>query len=82
MQIVFFLLESHNVFAVVFLCHGIGFFPHLGWKREESGTERLTWYIPVEAKMAEGGDTIFGKIIRKEIPSDILYEDEKVILKS
>ncbi|XP_039271082.2 adenosine 5'-monophosphoramidase HINT1-like [Styela clava] len=24
-----------------------------------------------------GGDTIFGKIIRKEIPSDILYEDDK-----
>ncbi|XP_038058434.1 histidine triad nucleotide-binding protein 1-like [Patiria miniata] len=26
-----------------------------------------------------GGDTIFGKIIRKEIPSDILYEDEQCI---
>nr|XP_039271082.1 histidine triad nucleotide-binding protein 1-like [Styela clava] len=24
-----------------------------------------------------GGDTIFGKIIRKEIPSEILYEDDK-----
>lgn len=23
-------------------------------------------------------DTIFGKIIRKEIPADIIYEDEKV----
>ena len=30
--------------------------------------------------MAEGGDTIFGKIIRKEIPADILYEDEKVLM--
>merc|ERR1711973_640641 len=30
-------------------------------------------------KMAEGGNTIFGKIIRKEIPSDILYEDEKCL---
>ena len=31
-------------------------------------------------KMAdqEGGNTLFGKIIRKEIASDILYEDEKV----
>jgi histidine triad (HIT) family protein len=25
-----------------------------------------------------GGDTIFGKIIRKEIPADIIYEDDKV----
>ena len=25
-----------------------------------------------------GGDTIFGKIIRKEIPSDIIFEDDKV----
>ena len=24
-----------------------------------------------------GGDTIFGKIVRKEIPSDIIYEDDK-----
>ena len=27
---------------------------------------------------AEGGDTIFGKIIRKEIPADIVYHDEQV----
>lgn len=25
-----------------------------------------------------GGDTIFGKIIRKEIPSKIIYEDDQV----
>jgi hypothetical protein len=25
-----------------------------------------------------GGDTIFGKIIRKEIPADVIYEDEQV----
>jgi len=25
------------------------------------------------------GDTIFGKIIRREIPADIIYEDEHVI---
>lgn len=29
-----------------------------------------------------GGDTIFGKIIRREIPADILYEDEQVIEES
>uniref|UniRef100_UPI00398F6CE9 adenosine 5'-monophosphoramidase HINT1 n=1 Tax=Pristiophorus japonicus TaxID=55135 RepID=UPI00398F6CE9 len=27
----------------------------------------------------EGGDTIFGKIIRKEIPCKLLYEDDKCI---
>lgn len=26
-----------------------------------------------------GGDTIFGKIIRKEIPSDIIFEDDKCL---
>ncbi|MEM9217825.1 MAG: histidine triad nucleotide-binding protein [Cyanobacteria bacterium P01_F01_bin.150] len=26
--------------------------------------------------MADHGDTIFGKIIRKEIPADIVYEDD------
>ena len=25
-----------------------------------------------------GGDTIFGKIIRKEIPAKIIYEDDQV----
>ncbi|ELU01133.1 hypothetical protein CAPTEDRAFT_149440 [Capitella teleta] len=28
---------------------------------------------------APGGDTIFGKIIRKEIPATILYEDDECI---
>eukprot|EP01134_Creolimax_fragrantissima_P004179 CFRG4179T1 len=28
-------------------------------------------------KAAPGGDTIFGKILRKEIPSDCVWEDEK-----
>ena len=27
---------------------------------------------------APGGDTIFGKIVRKEIPADIIWEDEQV----
>jgi histidine triad (HIT) family protein len=26
-----------------------------------------------------GGDTLFGKIIRKEIPADIVYEDEELL---
>eukprot|EP00054_Salpingoeca_dolichothecata_P037856 m.12072 g.12072 ORF g.12072 m.12072 type:complete len:128 (+) comp7950_c0_seq1:142-525(+) len=36
-----------------------------------------------EVKKAQGakigGDTIFGKIIRKEIPSDIVFEDEQCL---
>ena len=28
-----------------------------------------------------GGDTIFGKIVRKEIPADIIYEDDQVCIK-
>jgi len=27
----------------------------------------------------EGGNTIFGKIVRREIPSDIVYEDDKCL---
>ena len=34
-----------------------------------------------EAKTAaSGGDTIFGKIIRGEIPTEFIYKDDKVIL--
>ncbi|KAG9263556.1 histidine triad nucleotide-binding protein 1 [Astyanax mexicanus] len=34
----------------------------------------------VKAQTAQpGGDTIFGKIIRKEIPAKIIYEDEQCI---
>lgn len=29
--------------------------------------------------MTHGGDTIFGKIIRKEIPAQIVYETERVL---
>lgn len=32
-----------------------------------------------KAQVAQpGGDTIFGKIVRKEIPANLLYEDDKV----
>ena len=32
-----------------------------------------------KAELAKpGGDTIFGKIIRKEIPAKIIYEDDQV----
>lgn len=29
-----------------------------------------------------GGDTIFGKVIRKEIPANIIYEDDLVWVKN
>ncbi|MEN9845890.1 MAG: hypothetical protein RIS36_1037 [Pseudomonadota bacterium] len=29
--------------------------------------------------MRQGGDTIFGKIVRKEIPAQIVYETERVL---
>uniref|UniRef100_A0A4W5RW70 Uncharacterized protein n=1 Tax=Hucho hucho TaxID=62062 RepID=A0A4W5RW70_9TELE len=33
-----------------------------------------------KAQVAQpGGDTIFGKIIRKEIPAKILFEDERLV---
>ena len=31
-------------------------------------------------KIKNADDTIFGKIVRKEIPADIIYEDDKVLL--
>ena len=31
------------------------------------------------AAAKEGGDTIFGKIIRKEIPAKIVYEDDEAL---
>ena len=48
---------------------------------------RKSYWALRSCKMAEvkaaqsaspGGDTIFGKIIRKELPADFLYEDDKV----
>ncbi|KAL5247319.1 hypothetical protein ACHWQZ_G019258 [Mnemiopsis leidyi] len=45
--------------------------------------ERLYGNMSDEAAKAQnaqpGGDTIFGKIIRKEIPANILYEDEQCL---
>jgi len=41
-----------------------------------------TWTgLSALTKMAvpEGGNTIFGKIVRREIPSDIVYEDDKCL---
>lgn len=34
--------------------------------------------IDKAATAVPGGDTIFGKILRKEIPCNFIYEDERV----
>lgn len=48
--------------------------------RIEDRTQRT--FLSDEAKKAQTAspteDTIFGKIVRKEIPIDFLYEDEQV----
>lgn len=34
--------------------------------------------VELAQSAAPGGDTIFGKILRKEIPAKFVYEDEQV----
>lgn len=34
--------------------------------------------VELAQSAAPGGDTIFGKILRKEIPANFVYEDEQV----
>lgn len=45
---------------------------HSSTRLEMSDEERAA------AAAKPGGDTIFGKIIRKEIPAKIIYEDDQV----
>ena len=46
-------------------------------------SDKISKNMSEEVKLAQaaapGGDTIFGKIIRKEIPANILYEDDKCL---
>ena len=39
---------------------------------------KMTDEVTLAQTAKPGGDTIFGKIIRKEIPSNIIYEDDQV----
>lgn len=34
--------------------------------------------VELAQSAAPGGDTIFGKILRKEIPANFIYEDDQV----
>lgn len=46
------------------------------------GTSSTSFNMADEMAKAQaaqpGGDTIFGRIIRKEIPADLIHEDDKV----
>ena len=41
-------------------------------------TRKMATEVEKAQAAAPGGDTIFGKILRKEIPCDFIYEDDKV----
>lgn len=36
--------------------------------------------VELAQSAASGGDTIFGKILRKEIPAKFVYEDDQVLI--
>lgn len=42
------------------------------------GSRKMASEVEKAQSAAPGGDTIFGKIIRKEIPCKFIYEDDKV----
>ena len=46
----------------------------------KNSTTNMSDEVNLAQTAKPGGDTIFGKIIRKEIKADIIYEDEKVSL--
>ena len=56
------------------------FFPAMKPKQEGADNEGGAGSEAASAASAkEGGDTIFGKIIRKEIPAKIVYEDDEAL---
>ena len=44
-----------------------------------SPSTHVSYFRAMSQEVPRGGHTIFGKIIRKEIPSKILFEDDKCI---
>lgn len=46
--------------------------------RCQSFQRKMATEVEKAQTAAPGGDTIFGKILRKEIPCDFIYEDDKV----
>ena len=55
------------------------FFPAMKPKQEGADAESGDASATAAAAAKEGGDTIFGKIIRKEIPAKIVYEDDEAL---
>lgn len=46
--------------------------------RTVSNTRKMASEVEKAQTAAPGGDTIFGKILRKEIPCKFIYEDDQV----
>merc|ERR1712142_739361 len=70
-RLTMFLTDNNNIKEVLF-------FPAMKPKQEGADTE--SGDVSATAVAAkEGGDTIFGKIIRKEIPAKIVYEDDEAL---
>ncbi|KAK8378028.1 hypothetical protein O3P69_018752 [Scylla paramamosain] len=60
----------------------------ISWRQAGRQTDAARQQLPQSLAMSEvekaaaaspGGDTIFGKILRKEIPADFIYEDEQCV---
>ena len=49
---------------------------HATSAEEHAAAEAAQAQLQARAAPAAGGDTIFGKVIRREIPADIVFEDE------
>jgi hypothetical protein len=46
--------------------------------RKSLSSNKMSDEVSLAANAKPGGDTIFGKIIRKEIPAKIIFEDDQV----
>merc|ERR1711973_406469 len=50
----------------------------ISWLHNITQTRKMSEVDKAQSASA-GGDTIFGKILRKEIPCDFIYEDDKCV---
>jgi hypothetical protein len=84
--------SSYKIFKTINTLHQIKsidkntFFYSLEHYRNFSINSKFEKKMSDECQLAQtakpGGDTIFGKIVRKEIPADIIYEDDQVCMQS
>merc|ERR1712168_1424801 len=71
-RLTMFLTDNNNIKEVLF-------FPAMKPKQEGVDSEGSAGSEASTTSAKEGGDTIFGKIIRKEIPAKIVYEDDEAL---